>query len=108
MDTSFSSRNSSSTGFLLASRRAFTSESSLILSKPSLSSIIIRFTENGAQVVDLKKPGNEISETPQAQSPPLSPHSIRRNPPATYKERLRIHTLRHMAGFTLNTISTMI
>jgi hypothetical protein len=102
MDTSFSSQ---STGFLLASRRAFTPESSLIPTSLPGTPITISFTEDGAVVVNLE---SEIPETPQVQLPPISPPPlILRNLPATYKERVGIHALRYTAGFTLDIIITM-
>jgi hypothetical protein len=104
MDTSFGSQ---STGFLLASRRAFTPESSLILTSPPRTPISISFTQDGATVVDLELE-SEIPETPQVQLPLISPPPIQRNLPATYKEKLGIYALRHIAGFTLDTIATMI
>lgn len=106
---SFSSHSSSSTGFLLTRRRAFTPESSPILSEPSLSPITIRLIENDTQMVDIEELEYEIPETPQTQPSSLSPPPIQRhNPPTTYKERLSIHILRHVAGFTLNTISKIL
>jgi hypothetical protein len=108
---SFSSQD---TDFLLASRRAFTPESSPTFSSRSVSPISFPFAanQNGAVIVDLELDDeellSEIPETPQPQPIPISPPPIQRNNPATYRERLGIHTLRHVAGFTLDRISAMI
>jgi hypothetical protein len=103
---SFSSQD---TDFLLASRRAFTPESSLIPTSRPISPISISFTANGAVVVDFNDELlSQIPETPQPQLIPISPPPIQRNNPATYRERLGIYTLRHVTGFTLDRISAMI
>jgi hypothetical protein len=100
------------TDFLLASRRAFTPESSPIPTSRPVSPISFSFAANGAVVVDLEFDDEEllsvIPETPQPQPILISPPPIQRNNPATYRERLGIHTLRHIAGFTLDRISAMI
>jgi hypothetical protein len=59
-------------------------------------------------VVNVEDLQSEVPETPQAQIPLISPPPIQRNHQATYKERLGIHTLRHVAGFTLGRISAMV
>jgi hypothetical protein len=105
---SFSSQD---TNFLLASRRAFIPESSPILTSRSVSPISFSFAENGAVVVDLELDDEEllsVPEIPQPQLTPISPPPMQRNNPATYKERLGIHILRYITGFTFDRISIMI
>src|SRR5271156_2625617 len=90
---SFSSQD---TDFLLASRRAFTPESSPIPTSQPVSPISLSFAENGAVVIDLEFDDeellSEIPETPHPQPIPFSPPPIQRNNPATDRERLGIHT----------------
>jgi hypothetical protein len=63
-------------------------------------------------MVDLESDNEEllshIPETPEPQPMPILPPPIQRSNPATYREKLGIHTLRHVAGFTLDRISTMV
>jgi hypothetical protein len=104
---SFSSQDTD----FLASRRAFTPESSPIQTSRPVSPISLSFAANGAVVVDLEFDNEEllsvIPETPQPQPALISP-PVQRNNAATYRERLNIHTLRHIAGFTLDRISATI
>lgn len=92
--------------FLLASRRAFTPESSSLTSPPtSRPTTPIPFTlpEQGARVLELTAP---IPETPQCPARPISP-TLQWNAPATYKERVGIHILRHVVGLSLRRISAI-
>jgi hypothetical protein len=93
--------------FLLASRRAFTPESSPPISRPT-TPIPFTLTDQGARVLELTSivPETSVLETPQRPIRPISP--LQRNAPATYKERVGIHTFRHMIGLSYRRISTLI
>jgi hypothetical protein len=99
--------------FLLALRRAFTPESSPLTSPPTSrpttpTPIPFTLTDQGARVLELTSivPETPVPETPQRPIGPISP--LQRNAPATYKERVGIHTLRHMVGLSYRRISTLI
>src|SRR2546430_17431573 len=93
--------------FLLASRRAFTPESSPPTSPPTTrptTSIPFTLSGQGSRVLELRAP---IPETPQRPTRPISP-PLQRDGPAIYKERVGIHTLRHVVGLSLRRISALV
>jgi hypothetical protein len=93
-------------GSFLASRRAFTPESSPPTSPPTsrpTTPNLFTLPGQGTHVLKLTAP---IPETPQCPTRPISP--LQRNAPATYKEGVGIHTLRHVVRLSLRRISALV